>query len=112
MSVCPMIAAILRAYRPDRRSPASGPYRYADDGSDLVALYVVCSIGRRHSDELHAGLLALIDRPIAMRVEEQADDSGPPALAVGPVFGDVVEQLADAIEDPRRDEQLLLAELG
>ena len=159
-SVCPMIAAILRAYNDltdDRRR--ADLYRYAaevvgtradprlerrraqmalawarsmreqrarsrwrlrrapvepgpDDGPDLIAFYVVCSIGRRHSDESHAGWLALVDRLIAMRAEEQADDSGPPALVLGPIFGDVVEQLADAIEDPRRDQQLLLAELG
>ena len=150
LSVCPMIAAILRAYNDltdDRRR--ADLYRYAaevvgtradprlecrraqvslawaqsmrerrarsrwrlrrapappgpQDGPDLIAFYVVCSIGRRHSDESHQGLLALVDRLIAMR----------PPLDRVPVLCDVVEQVADTVKDARGDEQLLLAELG
>ena len=149
-SVCPMIAAILRAYndltvdrlradlyryaadavgtradprlqgrraeaslawaasmRAERRRSRRRRRRQAaepgpEDGPDEIAFYVVSSIARKHTDQSHAAMLDLLDRLIAM-----APELGPVS-----VFRDVVEQLADAVEDSRRHEQLLVAELG
>jgi hypothetical protein len=73
-----------------------------DDGPDEIAFYVVRATGRRHSDESHAAVLALIDQLIAMGFETA------PVQKLGI---DLVEQRRDALEDLGGGSQLIVGEL-
>jgi hypothetical protein len=50
-----------------------------DHGPDEIAFYVVRSLGRKHSDQSHAAVLALLDELIEMGLEERVALPAPPA---------------------------------
>ncbi len=55
-----------------------------DHGPDEIAFYVVRSLGRRHSDESHAAVLALLDELIEMGLETRVPEPLPQADAYAP----------------------------
>jgi hypothetical protein len=63
-----------------------------DHGPDEIAFYVVRSLGRRHTDESHAAVLALLDELVGLSVE-------------------LFEQRADLLEDGGCSQELVVAEL-
>jgi hypothetical protein len=62
---------------------------------DLIAEYVVGSLGRRVGADAHRAMLGLLDQLIALGLE-----------------GELVEQIPHAVEHGRGDQQILVAESG
>ncbi len=100
-----------------RRPTEPGP----DYGPEEIAFYLVRSLGRRHSDESHAAVLAMLDELIEMGLETRipeppaaipAAPAQKPDAAPVPLGLDLVEQPPDAIEDRSGSPQFVLAELG